>query len=174
MKKLKIILGILMGCLILSCSSDDDSAYNSNGFKVNGVNYATDFAYSTSGGSGSPIEVLIFSSTDRYLPSFLENRGRFDLRYTGDQLTPGTYSGNALGSVIEFTKDIEKADGAFVSFGEDLAFTSNGTNVSGAAQVNSVTYNAEGDIIQIDIDYNFSWDGTEILGSYSGEVGIDP
>ena len=94
------------------------------------------------------------------------------MRYTGDQFTTGTYSGNALGG-DKITKDIEKADGAFVSFGEDLAFTSNGTNVSGATQVNSVTYNAEGDIIQIDIDYNFSWDGTEILGSYSGEVGID-
>lgn len=173
MKFLSKTIFLLTLVLLLSCSSDDDST--SNSFRVNGITYATNFAYSTTGGSGSPIEVLIFSSADRYLDTYVENRGRFDLRYSGDQLTPGEYTESAVG-IVEFTKDIQKEDGSFVSLGEDLAFASSGTNSfrNATIVVNSVTYDSQGDITQIDIEYRFTWDAIQVSGSYSGDVRIDP
>jgi len=168
------LLIIFIALLVISCNDDDVNV--SNSFAINGTEYATDFAYTT-GGNGSPRVILIFSNADRTNSSYVETRGRFDIRY-GTTFTPGTYLSNTggFGDVFEFTQGIEKVDGSFISSGENLAFSSSGSGgfQSASATVNSLSLNAQGQVTQIDIDYTITFDSKEIRGNYNGNVRLDP
>ena len=171
----------------LGCSSDESGSNIINGFSVNGTEYSTEFGY-TIIGNGAQKKVLIFSSIDRYEDSFVEVRGRFDLRYYGDNLHSGVYySHEGIGSegidgVVEFDKNIIKTDGNYTSFGEPISYAEyvevsqsvTESFISGKVMVNSVEVNSEGIVTFIDLDYSFKWDDTTIIGNYNGEIRLNP
>lgn len=172
--KIRLPFLSLLLILLFGCSSDDDS--DDNSFFANGKKYTTDYAYNTGNTNG----VFIFSSADRYSSSYTENRGRFNLHYEG-LLQPGIYSAynGGIDGVIEFDKGIVNENGMFTSLGENIAAA---TNVyfqtdgfkSGKVTIRAVEHNAEGDIINVDLDYSFKWETIEIKGNYNGVVRKDP
>lgn len=158
--------------IFTACGSDDNNDSSGNGFTANGTFYETNFAYNDIGG-----RAFIFSSVDRSLDSYTEVRGRFDLWNGGDNLEPFTYttSNGGIFGVVEFDKDIIRENGTFASLGDSIAYTccSEGTSnnfQSGSAKINSIEYAANGQVISIDVDYQFTWDNISIVGSYSGSV----
>ena len=170
MKKMKLFCGILIGIMIISsCSSDNSSSSNvTNGFTVNGTFYPTTFAYD----SGCTPHIFIFSSTeDTNLGKF----GRFDLR-TGTQLdspplTTGLYtiSNGKIDDNIHFD-DVNAEDRPLAY----VAYSGNYENgfQSGTVTINSVTFDSENCNVttNIDLDYEFKWEGITVTGNYSGMV----
>ena len=174
MKKLKLIVTLFIGITFLNCSSDDSSNSNAtNGFTANGVFYETEFAFAS---CCSPY-ILIFSSYDFLSPNRSGHFGRFDLR-TGSNipLSEGTYSiNNGIEDLIQFKKDVDIVDGNPISGGENIAYTGySGQGVngfqSGSVNINSVSSDANNQITEIDINYEFQWEGIRVFGSYSGFV----
>ncbi len=169
MKK-KLLYLITIGFIMLSSCSDDNSNSNlSNGFKVNGIFYETNFAKASCCSS----YILTFSSTeDHNLGQF----GRFDLNTGGGlgnsiPLSPGTYTvtNNGIDDNIHFD-DVTAEDRplAYVAYS---GYGQNGFQ-SGTVTVNSVT-NAGIQITEIDLDYQFNWDDITVIGNYSGTVEPD-
>ena len=178
MKKIKLFYGILIGLMILSSCSSDDSANSNitNGFKVNGTFYATNFAKSD---SGNPYHLILSNPLNHNV-----EEGQFGSFYMrsgaqgdGIPLAEGTYStsngpNNVFGvdgyHPIHFQDNSEEGKFAYSAYWhQDDDFQ------SGTVTINSITSNSDGlsnQITQIDVDYKFKWDGITIIGNYSGTV----
>jgi len=178
MKKMKLFYGILIGFMILSsCSSDDSDNTNvTNGFTVNGTFYETNFAKAN---SGNPYHLILSNPLNHNV-----EEGQFGSFYirSGAQgdfipLTEGTYStsngpNNVFGvdgyHPIHFQDNSEEGNFAYSGYWhQDDNFQ------SGRVTVNSVTSESDGvnnQITEIDVDYEFKWNGITIIGNYSGTV----
>ncbi len=177
MKKWNLLLGILIGFVIFtSCSNNDSTDSNlTNGFKVNGTFYSTDFAKAS---TGDPYHFIIsnplnHNAEEGQFGSFYLRKG---IEEEGIKLIEGVYStSNGHNSYfgidnnpIHFQKNSEEGNfgySAYWNIDEDFQ--------SGTVTINSITTNIEASnerISEINMDYQFRWNGITIIGNYSGTV----
>ena len=173
-------LTLLILLILMSCSNDDSTDSNiSNGFRINGTFYETNYA-AIEGSSSHDINFFSTLDIDGQ-NGYLAN---FDL-YTGDtsgngELIAGTYNANNSPSspftidgydYIQFRDNSDENGRPLVA---SPGWYNDGTFQSGTVTINSVTseLNQNGYYIvtEIDIDYQFRIDEIDVVGNYNGPV----
>ena len=174
MKRLNLLIGLLIGFIIISCSPDD-SLSNRNGFNYNGTFYETNFGISDS--QSSPYHLTFSNPLNPNLPeahfgSFYLDSGTEVER---GPLIEGKYStkngkNNRFGihgyQFIHF-QDNSNSDDIHIASGywfQDDRF------ISGDVTIHSISSTADDLITEINIDYKFKWNSVTVVGHYNGPV----
>ncbi|MFT5146950.1 MAG: hypothetical protein ACI9H1_001676 [Polaribacter sp.] len=171
MKNIKRLTYIL-AFILFGCSNDDSII--SNGFKINGNFYETNYA--AIGGGSSSHGLKFFSNFEiGYIASFA--------LYSGDtsgngELIAGTYTANKSPTSLFGIDGYDYIQFRDNTNSKKLAASpgwyNDSTFQSGSVTINSITseLNENGYYIvtEIDIDYQFRIDETNVVGSYNGPV----
>ena len=168
MKKMKLFCGILIGFMIISCSSDDDNGNipneNQNGFTFNGIFYSTQHAFvsdeNTTDNTPSDISIIL-SSVDPFQTAQSSGVNFVFFDFEAITIETGTLTTFPDYQILE-NADLDNLQ---ISGGNTiLDDTQNGFMTSSS----SVTINS---ISESNIDFDFTFtreDGETINGNYSG------
>ncbi|WP_040282766.1 hypothetical protein [Psychroserpens damuponensis] len=163
MIKNNILIGILIGLVIFSCSSNDDNGNlangNQNGFNFNGNFYSTQNAFV----DDEPDYISInLSNINPYQPTQTTGINFVNIEFLGTSIETGTITDITNYRIVE---NAEYLDDSFIALGTTIInrIQDGFTITSGTVTINFIS--------ETNIDFTFTFtreDGEIVNGSYSG------